>query len=146
MIFKKIQKTHWDHFEHFVQAWPKMNSPGKGALSVFKYQQKTNESSLRKMPKRQSTVILYDPSYEGAPIIKTTLTFPKFISARQEPVYSINFLVRYSQFQSPATRVRTTIYDYVHHKILQSTFTFDEFVSTCKKLDFVIILLQRHWN
>ena len=62
------------------------------------------------------------------------ISFPEFISTHQKPGYSINFFVRYSQFQSPATRVGTTIYDHIHPSIFQSTFNFDEFVSTCKKI------------
>ena len=80
----------------------------------------------------------------GRQIITRTLSFPEFISTHQKRVYSIHFFVRYSQFQSPAARVGTTIYDHVHPNIFESTFNFDKFVSTCKKSGVFIILLQRY--
>ena len=38
------------------------------------------------------------PSVVWGPKIKVTLNFPEFVSKHQNPVYSINFFVRYSQF------------------------------------------------
>ena len=73
-------------------------------------------------------------------VIKVTLSFPEFISTNQKLFYSINVLIRYSQFYSSVTRVGTPIYDHAHSNIFQSTFNFNEFVSTCKKSKFFIIL------
>ena len=38
------------------------------------------------------------PSVVWGPKIKVTLNFPEFVSKHQNPVCSINFFVRYSQF------------------------------------------------
>ena len=82
----------------------------------------------------QTTMILQDPLQDGDPITKVTLSFPEFISKHQKSVYYINFFVRYNQFQISVTRVGLPIYDHAHPNIFQSTFNFDEFVSTCKKI------------
>ena len=98
--------------------------------------EKTNESFLRKMlncwADIHTTVILQNPPSYGAPIIKTTLNFLKFISAHQQPVYSINSFVRYSACQSQSG---TTTYDHSHPNIFESIFNFNKFVITCKKKD-----------
>ena len=93
---------------------------------------------------RQAIVILQDSQQAAVPFIKVTLSFLEFLSKHQIPVYSINFFVRYSQFQISATRVGTPIYDHAYPNIFQSTFNFNEFVSTSKKSDFFIILFQRY--
>ena len=78
-------------------------------VPLYRKSEKINELFLRKMlncwTDRQATVTLQDPPQDGGPTIKTTLSFPEFISTHQKPVYSINFFVRYSQFQSSAIRV-----------------------------------------
>ena len=71
-------------------------------------------------------------------MIKVTLSFPEFISKHQKQVYFINFFVRNSQFSISATTVVTPIYKHSHTNVFQSTFNFNEFVSTCKKSDFFI--------
>ena len=45
----------------------------------------------------------------NAKIIKVTFKFPEFLSTDQKSAYSIDFLLRYSQFQCPETRVGTPI-------------------------------------
>ena len=79
-------------------------------LTLHQKSEKTNEPFLRKMlscwTDRQTTMTLQDPPQDGGPIIKTTLSFPEFISTHQKPVYSINFFVKYSKFQRPAIRMK----------------------------------------
>ena len=50
-------------------------------------------------------------------IIEITLSFPEFAPACKKSVHSINSFLRYSQFQSPMTRLTTPFFDHVHPKI-----------------------------
>ena len=73
-------------------------------------------------------------SYQAHPkIIEITFSFPEFVSACKISSYSIDSFLRYSQVQSPVTRLATPIFDHVHPKNFRSTFTLCELVSTCKK-------------
>ena len=71
--------------------------------------ERTNEPFLRKRlnswTDRETTVILQGPPQDEGPIIKTTLSFPEFISKHQKRVYSINSFMRCGQFQSHVVRV-----------------------------------------
>ena len=125
-LHQKSEKTNEPFLRKMLSCWTDRQTTmtlqdapqDGGALSVFKCfdyltlhqkSEKTNEPFLRKMlscwTDRQTTMTLQDPPQDGGPIIKTTLSFPEFISTHQKPVYSINFFVRYSQFQSPTIRV-----------------------------------------
>ena len=140
-----------------------MKFPGKKALSVFKYSnyipscqisEKTismsgeNAELTDGLPDGgkdgQTTTILQDPLQDGVPIIKVSIIIPEFISKHEKPVYSINFFVRYSQFQISRTRVSAPIYDHTHLNIVRPTFNFNELASTCKKSCFFRILFQRY--
>ena len=50
----------------------------------------------------------------------------------QKTSHSINFFLRYSKYQSPATRVSLFIFDHAYPSIFQSTVNFHELESTLK--------------
>ena len=77
-------------------------------------------------------------------IIEITFWLPEFAPACKKSVHSIYSILRYSQFQSPLTRLATTISDNAHPKIFWSTFNLCEFVSTWKKLSYFIDLSWRY--
>ena len=66
-------------------------------------------------------------------IIKVNAGFPGFLSTHQKSVYFINFFLRYSQFLHPEAKVSISIFAHGHLKIFQSTYSFYEFASMCKK-------------
>ena len=73
-------------------------------------------------------------------IVKVTFSFHEFVSTHQTSIYLIRLSLTYSQFQSPENRVVTIIFDHTHPNVFQSTSTFNESVSTCKKSGFFIVL------
>ena len=157
-MFQKMQKTlfwgHGDISAFFAQIWANINFPGRKPQSVFKYsnylpscqksEKELTDGWIDRRKDGQTTMILLASMQDEGPMIKVTLSFPEFISKHQKQVYFINFFVRNSQFQISATTVVTPIYEHSHPNVFQSTFNFSEFVSTCKKSDFFIILFQRY--
>ena len=75
-------------------------------------------------------------------IINVTFGFPEFLSTFQKSVYSINSFLRYSQISCPENKVATSIFGQTHPNIFQSTFSFHEFASICKKSNFIVIILE----
>ena len=51
-----------------------------------------------------------------------------------------------SQFLCPETRVATPIFDQAHSNIFQSTYSFHEFVSTCKSIRFFCHFVLEIWS
>ena len=60
----------------------------------------------------KKTTHIFD--HQSPKIIKETFSFPEFVSTYEQSVYSITCFFRYSQFQSPETRVPTPIFDHAH--------------------------------
>ena len=56
----------------------------------------------------------------------------EFAPACKISVHLIYSLLKYSQFQSPMTRLAKPIFDHAHPQIFWSTFNLCELVSTCK--------------
>ena len=87
------------------------------------------------------------PTFDHAhPII---ISYLEFLSPFKKSVYSIDSLIRYSQFKSLVTRVDTPIFDYTHRCIFLSTLNFwcqhekkQTFSSLCSKDTFDIKILQ----
>ena len=76
--------------------------------------------------------------------MEITFIFPEFAPACKKSVHSANLFLRYSQFQSPVTRLATPISDHAPPKKFWSTFALCEFVSTCKKSGYFIDLFWRY--
>ena len=72
-----------------------------------------------------------------------TFTFLKFAPTCQKSVHCINSFLRYSQFQSPVTRLAIPISDQTHLKFFDQLLIC-EFVSTCKKSGYFINLFWRY--
>ena len=68
----------------------------------------------------------------------------RICTTTKKSVHSINSFLRYSQFQSPVTRLTTPVSDHTNAKNFWSTFNWCEFVSTCKKSGYFIDLFWRY--
>ena len=77
-------------------------------------------------------------------IIESTFSFPEFAPECKISVHFIYSFLRYSQFQSPATRLAMPIFNHVHPKIFWSTFNLRELVSPGKKSGYFIDLVWRY--
>ena len=77
--------------------------------------------------------------------IEITFSFPEFAPACKISVHSIYSFLRYSQFQSPVTRLAMPIFHHVYPKNFWSTFNLCELVSTCKKSGYFNWLVLDIW-
>ena len=97
--------------DFFAQILAKMNFSGKKRLGQFLntpiiYDIAKNQKKQYAIPEENAELMdewtgnrdFVGPSIVWGPKIKVTLNFPEFVSKHQNPVYSINFFVRYSQF------------------------------------------------
>ena len=75
-------------------------------------------------------------------IIEITFSFPEFAPAYKNSVHSINSFLRYSQFQSPVTRMATPTSDHVQSKLF--SFNLREFESPRKKSGYLDDLFYRY--
>ena len=90
------------------------------------------------------------PTFDHAhPII---ISYLEFLSPFKKSVYSIDSLIRYSQFKSLVTRVDTPIFDYTHrcffYQLLISGVNMKKkqtFSSLCSKDTFDIKIRQSGW-
>ena len=73
-----------------------------------------------------------------------TFSFPEFAPACKISVHFIQSFLKYSQFQSPVTRLATPIFDNVHLKNFWSNFNLCELVSTCKESGYFTDLFWRY--
>ena len=72
----------------------------------------------------------------GGPTIKTILIFPEFISTQQKTSLFYEFLCEIKPVLESCDQGGITIYDHAHPNIFQSTFNFNEFVTTRKNQAF----------
>ena len=75
-------------------------------------------------------------------IIESTFSFPEFVLACSKSVYSICSFLKYSQFQSPVTRLVTPIFDHAPPRIFNQFLIFVNLYQNAKNQLFHQSILQ----
>ena len=81
-------------------------------------------------------------SYYSQPkIIEKTFSFPEFAPACKKSFHSIYSFLRYSQFQSPMTRLATSIFNHADQKIFDKLLIYVNSYQQAKNQAILMIFL-----